>query len=142
LISGIKDTDPNDVAKTTAEKVIHVLNQQKITDGLSMADLDIAYRLPNRKGSNKDIIVRFFSRNMKEDILRKRRHFKGTGIFINEDLTLLNYRVSMSIKKKREEIGADVWMKNGKILSKDIKDKIHHVQYGDYKKWLDLPWPV
>jgi hypothetical protein len=58
LISGIKDTDPNEVAKTTAEKVINVLNQQKITDGLSMADLDIAHRLPNMKGSNRDIIVR------------------------------------------------------------------------------------
>jgi hypothetical protein len=79
---------------------------------------------------------------MKEDILRNRRHLKGTGIIINEDLTLLNHRVLMSIKKKREDLVADVWTKNGKIPFKDKKDKIHHVQYGDYKKWLDLPWPV
>ena len=142
LISGIADAGPNESARTSAEKVIDLLNQKKVTVGLSMADIDIAHRLPSKKKSDRDIIVRFVSRNKKEDVLKNRRNLKGTGIFINEDLTLLNHRVLMSVKRKREDLVSEVWSKNGKIFYKDKSSKIHFVPFRDYNKWIELPWPV
>ncbi|KAH3734412.1 hypothetical protein DPMN_040852 [Dreissena polymorpha] len=97
-IRGIQDTDANETAIYSAEKVIMFLNV-KGNANLSLSDIDIAHRLPNPLNKNKDIIVRFVSRLTRETVMSNRRKLKRTGVFINEDLTRLNLHVLMCIQK-------------------------------------------
>lgn len=73
-ISGIED-NPGGTAKETATKVIKLIKEKKIYE-LTMDQTDIAHRLPNKKNTNRDIIVKFVSRNVKDCIMRNRKLLK------------------------------------------------------------------
>ena len=98
-ISGITDTNPSETAMESARKVISILKGKGVVD-LTLADKDIAHRMRNKNGRNRDIIVKLVSRMKKEEIVHNRKHLKGTGVFVNEeDLTRQNFHVYMCVKK-------------------------------------------
>ena len=59
-------------------KVISILKGKEVAD-LTLADIDISLRMRNKKGRNRDIIVKLVSRMKKEEIVHNRKHLKGTG---------------------------------------------------------------
>ena len=86
----------------TAGIVIDKLNS--VIGGLNLRreDVDIAHWLGiKKKGKPKPgetvrprrIIIKFNSRYRRDEILRNRKLFKGTDIFVNEDLTKINQLV-------------------------------------------------
>ena len=76
---------------------------------LARCDFDIAHRLgPERWGSCRQIIVKFQSR-MKRDVVLRTRFFKGSYIYINEDLTRLNQLVLFGVRKKMPDEVDTVW---------------------------------
>ena len=67
-ISGITDTNPSETAMESARKVISILKGKGVAD-LTLADIDIAHRMPNiRTAENRDIIVKLVSRMKKVEL--------------------------------------------------------------------------
>ena len=139
-IRGLPDTDFRETAFDSAKKIVQFLKEKDIAS-LSLSDIDIAHRLPNTHNKNRDIIVRFVSRLVRDEVMSQRRKLKNTGVFINEDLTRINHHVLMCIKKKINDEVQDAWTVNGSIRYKDKAGKIIVVRYEDYQEWIDLPWP-
>lgn len=61
------------------------------------------------------IIVRFRNRELRDNVLRKRRLLKNTKFAIVEDLTLLNSKTLNRISK--DPAVATAWTWNGKIVA-------------------------
>ncbi|KAH3690756.1 hypothetical protein DPMN_191956 [Dreissena polymorpha] len=64
-VRGIADTNPRETSRESAEKVIKTLRENSICN-ISMADIGIAHRLPNKNNQKRDIIVRLRSRQTKK----------------------------------------------------------------------------
>lgn len=138
-ISGIDDTQ-NETATETAKKVIKLIQDKKIYD-LRMEHIDVAHRIPNKGHSKREVIVKFVSRNVKEAVMKNRKLLKGSGIFINDDLTRTNFQVLMCVKKKQKDEVKEAWSVNGKILYRSFAGHVHVVKFEEYEHWLELPWP-
>ena len=65
---------------------------------------------------SRPIIVRFFDREKRDEVLSNRRNLKRKVFVVGEDLTYANYQVS----KKAMEHSATlaVWSSNGRILAR------------------------
>ena len=77
-----------------AEKFVN-LCREKI--GLDVNDeiVDRAHRVGKKEeGANRAIIVRLKTHKDKLTILRNRKNLRGTGFYINEDLTKINQKLS------------------------------------------------
>ena len=142
-ISGVPENQHGDeTAEMTTRKVADTLNGT-ITDlNLARYDFDIAHRLgPKRRDSCRPIIVKFQSRMNRDTVLRNRKLFKGSDIYINEDLTRLNQLVLACVRKKMPDEVDKVWTRNGRIVYKNKTNHVHEVKYADYQDWIDLEWP-
>jgi len=105
-----------------------MLKSNNVID-ISLYDIEYAYRLPNRKRARRDSIVRFVSGYTKEEIIRTRRNLKGSGVFINDDLTPLNLEVLMSVKKKMPDEVRDAWTRNGRIMMKNAYGRVSELSF-------------
>ena len=79
--------------------------------------IEVAHRVGQRSSTgSRPIIVRFFDRKKRDEVLRNRRNLKRKVFVVGEDLTYANYQVS----KKAMEHSATlaVWSSNGRILAK------------------------
>ena len=87
-INGIhEDEDVDETAERTTCKVAETLNRAIVDLNLARYDFDIAHRLgQKRPGSCRPIIVKLQSRMKRDVILRNRKLFKGSDIYINKDL--------------------------------------------------------
>ena len=140
-INGLTELGTEDM-ETTTNKLIHEINTRIPDVNVTRGDIDIAHRLgPKKDMKTRPIIVRFVSRMSKENVLKKRRALKGTGIFLNEDLTHLNQTVLLSVRKKTPDEVEDAWYSNGKIFKKDKMNDVTIVPFEEYQDWLDLPFP-
>ncbi|KAH3869040.1 hypothetical protein DPMN_032196 [Dreissena polymorpha] len=74
----------SETAEETSKVIIKFLNEKIEGLNLCINDIDIAHRL-GRRDTN---------------MMKNRRCLKGSGIFLNDDLTKLNQSVLMSIKRK------------------------------------------
>ncbi|XP_052785515.1 uncharacterized protein LOC128226317 [Mya arenaria] len=140
IIRGLPDTNPRETAEETLTKVQQYLQDKDIIE-LKASDVDMAHRLPNKKSQNRDVIVKLASRFNKMCIMRNRRNLRGTGVFVNDDLTQLNLHVLMCVKKKMIDEVSEAWFSRGKIFYKNSNGQVHLVKYEDYDHWIDLPWP-
>ena len=80
----------------------------------------------------------------RDEILKNRRLFKGTNIFICEDLTKTNQLVLTCPRKKMPDEVDQSWSKGGRLyykLKRDT-DTVLELSYQDFQTWTDLPWPV
>ena len=87
-------------------------------------DIENAHTIPSKERNNgswskSSIIVKFRNRAIKDDVLRKRRLLKGSGVAISEDLTSLNLDL-ISRLQKSDRI-KEAWAWNGRIYAKDSK---------------------
>ena len=108
---------------------------------LTPGEIDIAHRLGKPEDETRPVIVKFVSRMRKDSILKKRRAFKDTRIFLNEDFTGLNGHVLKCLRKKMPDEVQEAWSSNGVLFYKDKLETIRKVPYKDYNQWLELPWP-
>lgn len=88
----------------------------------------------------RQIIIRFISRMKRDELLRNRKYLKGSNIFVNEDLTRLNNRVLMTIKKGNPNKIQNAWTKDGKIFYKNFQGDVIYVPYQEYHEWLNVSW--
>lgn len=82
-------------------------------------DIEVAHRIGTRlrnQTKNRPMIVRFFSRKKKDELLSKRRQLKGKKISIGEDLTSANYKLLKLAKEHSATM--DAWSSNGKVIAK------------------------
>ena len=86
---------------------------------------DEARRLGRAKeGTARPILVMFVEGSSKVSVMRKSSTLKGTGIFVNNDLTPFQKRnqtfLIARLKKARSE-GKSAFITNGKLISEDSK---------------------
>ena len=67
-------------------------------------------------GADRPVIVRFFDREKRDEVLRNRRNLKRKVFVVGEDLTYVNYQVSMKATEHSATLA--VWRPNGRILAK------------------------
>lgn len=123
-------------AEQTTKVAIQVLNE-KMGMALENRDIDIAHRIGiQRRQVPRPIILKFVSRNDKVRSLKdKKTKLRGTGIYIQEDLTQLKARVLKEARESRETDSA--WSKDGHIYIKlSANGKIDKIQPCDYEDWL------
>ena len=139
-IWGIPEGEEAEDANDTADTVVSKLNELMGVN-LRRYDIDIAHRLgEKRKGkkSGRCIIVKFVSRMSKIKCLKDRKtKLKGTNIYIQEDLTRLNYSVLMATKGN-EDVEKS-WTIDGAVCVKwkGLSD-IKKISFAEYDEWLDL----
>ncbi|XP_052791917.1 girdin-like [Mya arenaria] len=144
-IAGIPETtntgkNSYETAEQSTKKVIEKLNSTIECLNLNTSDIDISHRVGKKyKDKHRQILVKFVSRHVRDKVMMNRRVFKGTQIFINEDLTKLNQHVLGSIRKSIPESEA-VWTWGGSIFHKSSSGKIQPVPFTSYKEWLGVDW--
>ncbi len=94
-IHGIVSGNARETAEETTDIVIKNSKTKKWVSTYEREDIDVAHRLKKFVRGSQEAIVREQSRLVKDKILRNKKSLKGTGIFINEDLTKLNQEVFM-----------------------------------------------
>jgi len=83
---------------------------------ITLQDIEVAHRSGKPGSRPRPILVKFFDRKKRDEVLANRRKLKNKGYAIDEDLTVANYKLS----KKAAEHSASmaVWSASGKILAK------------------------
>lgn len=124
-VHGIKEG-----ARPAEETVTDRINQcvevfrKKVGVSVRPEDIEIAHRSgrPRRPSAEsaankpRPILVRFFSRQKKSDILQNRRKLKQSGISISEDLTMANFKLLKEASNHSATLSA--WSSNGKVIAK------------------------
>ena len=139
-IWGIPEAEGEEDAQATIDRVVKVLNE-KLGAKLTSYDIDIAHRIGKKKKIKKSgrcIIVKFLSRMSKIKCLKDRKtRLKGTNIFIQEDLTNLNYSVYMAARSNDEV--QKCWTIDGSVyVVMKGSEEITRIEYPDYQDWLDF----
>ena len=77
----------------------------------------MAHRTGRPSGTkSRPILVRFFDRKKRDQIIANRHNLKNKGIVIRDDLTFANYKVYMAAAN--HSACSSAWTVNGKILAK------------------------
>lgn len=79
-------------------------------------NIEVAHRSGKPGPKPRPILVRFFDRKDRDEVLRNRRKLKNKGYVIDEDLTFANYQLSK--KAAAHTATMSVWSSNGKILAR------------------------
>ncbi|KAH3868750.1 hypothetical protein DPMN_031902 [Dreissena polymorpha] len=75
--------------------------------------------------------------------MKRAKLLKGTGIFINEDLTKINAEVLASLRRKEPELVEKAWSRDGKLFQRyQGQERNEQVTYDKYKFWLEKQWPT
>lgn len=142
-ISGIPEIGIES-AETTTGLVVQKLNSSIEALNLKIDDIDVAHRLGKKQnGTHRQIIIKFHSRMKRDTILKNRRVFKNTNIFVSEDLTKTNQHVLACIRKKSPDEVDRSWSKGGRLFykAKSDPDTVIEVTFKEFQQWIDLPWP-
>ena len=124
-IEGIKEMD-KESWEDCERKVKDVLHSRL---GLSNIDIERAHRMGKKKSGYKQprtIIFKLKDWKQKEEILKNSKHFKGTGIYINEDFSDATNEIRKGLfakmKKNREE-GKYSIVVYDKLMTREFKSK-------------------
>lgn len=133
---GITIEEEKETAAKTTETAVKLLNE-KLGMNITNKDIDIAHRIGvMRRGTPRGIIVKFLSRHSKIASLKdKRTKLKGTGIYVQEDLTQLNANVLKHVRENSEIETA--WSFEGQLYGKyKSNGNVNKVEYEEYEHWL------
>ena len=84
--------------------------------------VDRAHRVGKKEeGTNRAIIVRLKTHKDKLTILRNRKNLRGSGFYINEDLTKINQKLSYTAGGTCTNVDTS-WTVDGKIFVKRKSD--------------------
>ena len=106
----------------------NVLKVLQGTMGLHIdnSHIDQCHQINAAKEGSQNVIIKFTSHRHQRLVLQNRRKLKGTGIWINEDLTSARYSL---YRKTVEKFGArSVWTLDGKIFV-NVKGKKYENLY-------------
>nr|CAI5852591.1 unnamed protein product [Callosobruchus analis] len=86
-------------------------------------DFEVCHRVGRKEeGKNREIFVKIGSIEKRNPICAKKKHLKGTGVVVKEDLTSLRAEL---LRKAIEKVGLrNVWTENGKIFAIFNRKKI------------------
>ncbi|KAH3693067.1 hypothetical protein DPMN_193404 [Dreissena polymorpha] len=74
--------------------------------------------------------------------MKRVKLLKGTGIFINEDLTKKNAEVLASLRLKEPTLIDRAWSYEGKLFARFRgSDRPEQIKSNQYQSWLSKPWP-
>ena len=135
LFSGLPETG---VGEDTEEKILAIVNgKMGVQPPLSPHDIARSHRLGKRRDDKhcRPVIVRFGSDRVRDRVFRARTALEGHNaerrdapIYINEDLTARRWRLAFDARQlKRERKVADCWTFNGKLMIKDLANKITEI---------------
>lgn len=112
-IFGVKEKP----SENTEQVVIDLVNSH-LKVNIDGGCIDRAHRLPSGNGNNrcKPIIVKFNSFKWKQLVYSMRRQFKGTNIYMYEDLT--REKADLLRQTKQTFNNTPVWTNGGKIFVK------------------------
>lgn len=125
-IVGLKESPKEDVIQSIIQ-----FSREKLKIDLSDKDISRAHRVgpKDQKGKSREIIIRFTSNAAKTKMKSEAKVLKGSGIFINDDLTKkrahLLYQARLA--KRRKDI-LDAWTFDGRVAIKDKRNKITTVK--------------
>uniref|UniRef100_A0A8D9E972 Zinc finger DNA binding protein n=1 Tax=Cacopsylla melanoneura TaxID=428564 RepID=A0A8D9E972_9HEMI len=122
-IFGLKEENKEDVEI----KVLKVLNE-KLNIPINKDDIEACHRtgrLDNAKGG-RNIIVRFVSRKVRDNVFRNKRLLKDTRIFINEDLTEANLKLFKMCSEKFGKLNTYTWYGNIMVVCNGVKRTINN----------------
>nr|CAI5852592.1 unnamed protein product [Callosobruchus analis] len=90
---------------------------------LTANDFEVCHRVGRKEeGKNREIFVKIGSIEKRNPICAKKKHLKGTGVVVKEDLTSLRAEL---LRKAIEKVGLrNVWTENGKIFAIFNRKKI------------------
>lgn len=123
----------NGIPETNQENITEIVKTIGTTLGVEVAaeDIDACHRLgPKTDGRRRGIIVKFVRRQMKEELLRKRKVKRNLNtsdigmasgpadvVYMNESLSPARRKVLNAARLlRREQNFTFVWVKNGKIF--------------------------
>jgi hypothetical protein len=96
-------------------QVLNIINKQLKVD-CSENHINEVSRLKGSEGKDSTILVKFVTFWKRNEVFKAKKLLKGTGIFINEDLSKNQYEL---LKMARKKIGNhNVWSAGGKIFAK------------------------
>ncbi len=105
-----------ETADDCRKKCCDIFNQ-KVNVKTAVTDIEVAHRTGTPTGTKpRPILVRFFDRKLRDQILANRRKLKNKGTVIGEDLTFANHKVYMAAVKHSACSSAGTV--NGKIFAK------------------------
>lgn len=110
-VFGIPESDKEDT-----DEVIVTLAKNKLGVNIDQHDIDRSHRTGPKNGKSnrpRPIIVKFVSYRNRKIIITSRRKLKGSGISIQEDLTL--NRRNLLAKAKQHPKTKSVWTVDGKV---------------------------
>ncbi|KAH3704983.1 hypothetical protein DPMN_080045 [Dreissena polymorpha] len=98
-------------------------------------DIDIAQRIGKyHREKIRPVIVRFIRRQTKSDVMRNAKLLKGSGIFLNKDLTKLNAEDLETVER--------AWSFDGKLYARFRgKERSEIIDYEHFQTWLYKPLP-
>ncbi|WP_419624099.1 hypothetical protein [Thiolapillus sp.] len=90
---------------------------EKVAVAINKSDIEVAHRSgPTSSTNPRPILVRFFDRKKRDEILSNRRRLKGKGVVIGEDMTPATYKIYRDASKHSAR--ANVWTSNGTVIAK------------------------
>ena len=119
----------------STDDIVIKLAKDKMNLFISPDQIDRSHRITPRLNANlerptsrtkpRSIIVKFACYNTRDKFYRARTSLKGTGIFVNEDLTPEKQNLFSSVR--RHERVKRSWTLDGKILVIDVNDRKWHI---------------
>ncbi|KAK5638766.1 hypothetical protein RI129_013061 [Pyrocoelia pectoralis] len=116
------------------EKVIKIL-EEKMNIKVASNDIERIHRVgqavPNKP---RPVIIKFSNYKTRQTVLRNRRRLKGTGLLLQEDLTI--DRLNM-LKTAQQKWGLrNVWTQDGMIITIQNNRKLFIRSYDDLQKYI------
>nr|CAI5834240.1 unnamed protein product [Callosobruchus analis] len=104
------------------DDIIELFNA-KMSLKLTANDFEVCHRVGQKEeGKNRGVFIKITSIEKRNLIYAKKKHLKGTGVVVREDLTSLRAEL---LRKTIEKIGLrNVWTENGKIFAIFNKKKV------------------
>lgn len=98
------------------KKVCRIFTQD-VGVATSPSDIEVAHRTGQRSGQrNRPILVRFFDRKKRDNIMANKKKLKNKGVVVGEDLTAANYKLYTAAYKHSASLST--WTVNGKVFAK------------------------
>jgi hypothetical protein len=125
-------TSPTETSDQSKHVVLNFIKDKLMIDNVTMEDLDCSHRVGEVKDNSQPMLVRCYSRDLVQTLLRNKSNLKGSDIMLHEDSTYLNRQHRLKLKDDpRVEnswlYNGSVWAKmtsNGKIAKFSLDDDI------------------
>lgn len=135
---GLPIEEVKETAMDTTKTAVKILNDT-FKLNISEKDIDIAHRMGiMQRQAPRSMIIKFTSRLTKIATLKdKRSKLKGTGVYVQEDLTLLNVKVLKAVRESTRTESA--WSIEGQIYAKyKGNGRIEKINYEDFGNWIQM----